>query len=145
MKDIGFLVIYLSVLIINNKNMKKIYLLVPVLILVFSMFSRQVSADQDVPKYPYDLACVQTALEVRENAIIGVHDAFNADIKTALTQRLSSLKLAWAKTERKDRMSARNAAWNAYKESSIQAKNTLKSGKKKTGFSPVFFYVESLE
>lgn len=69
------------------------------------------------------VTCVQTALDKRENAIIGGHDAYNTAVKTALTKRLESLKTAWAQTDRKSRNEKKNEAYKTFK-SDVQTANT---------------------
>jgi hypothetical protein len=71
--------------------------------------------------------CIQNALEKRENALIAGHDAFASAIKTALTNRLTGLKDAWAQTDRSVRQTKRQAAYKAFRTESQSANSTMRS------------------
>jgi hypothetical protein len=78
----------------------------------------------------YNVACVQTALDVRETALITAHTALNTAIVQALTVRKDSLKAAWALTDKKARNTARTASWTAFKTSSETAHKAMRDARK---------------
>ena len=73
------------------------------------------------------LACVQTAVDSRDNAIIAGLDVYYPAAKTALQTRQAALKAAWAQTDQKMRREATRAAWNVYKESAKSAREKMKT------------------
>jgi hypothetical protein len=76
------------------------------------------------------LTCVQTAIDVRDNAIIAAWDVQYPAVKTALQTRQAALKSAWMQTDQKTRREATRSAWNAYKESVKSARATMKAAHK---------------
>ena len=76
------------------------------------------------------LSCMQTATDVRDNAIIAAWDVQYPAIKTALQTRQASLKAAWTQTDAKTRRAATKAAWNAYKKSAKSARAAMKASHK---------------
>lgn len=71
--------------------------------------------------------CIQAALEKRENALIAGHDVFNTAVKTALTNRLTSLKDAWAQTDKSTRQTKRLAAYKAFRNENQTAHNGMRT------------------
>lgn len=69
------------------------------------------------------VACVQTALEKRENALIAAHDSQNTAVKTALTKRMTTLKDAWAQPDRASRVAKRQEAYKVFR-TEVQTANT---------------------
>lgn len=61
-----------------------------------------------------DLACMQTAVETRDNAIVSALDIYASGVKTALQTRRDALKAAWGIMDKKQRRSALRAAWDAF-------------------------------
>lgn len=78
----------------------------------------------------FNPACVITAVEKRDNAIIAATDTFSAAVKTALTTRRDALKTAWGLTDRKERRAALKAAWKAYKDAVVKARKDLNAAKR---------------
>jgi len=76
------------------------------------------------------LACVQGAIDVRDNAIIAALDIYYPVAKTAIQTRQAALKSAWMQTNQKTRREATRTAWNAYKESVKSARMAMKSAHK---------------
>lgn len=76
------------------------------------------------------LACVQTAVDVRDNAIIAAWDVQYPAIKTALQTRQAALKSAWAQTETKVRREAIKSIWDVYKNTVKSARTTMKTAHK---------------
>lgn len=71
------------------------------------------------------LACMQTAVTKRDNAIISAFDAFSASAKTALTARRDALNAAWGIANRKERKAAIKKAWDDFKNATKTARRTL--------------------
>lgn len=66
-------------------------------------------------KAPVDVACVQTAIEKRENSILTAYDTQYTAIKAALIVRKDALKNAWTLTDQKTRREAIKAVWSTFK------------------------------
>lgn len=77
-----------------------------------------------------DVACVQKAIGVREDALIQAFDAFAVSSKAALSARKDALVLAWAKTDPQERRLARKAAYDAHKEVMRKAHDAIRSARK---------------
>lgn len=77
-----------------------------------------------------DLSCLSAAVAAREDALIAALDEFNADAKTALSERKSDLADAYAKTDRKEVKEAVKSAWKNYKDAMKSARGELKDDKK---------------
>lgn len=77
-----------------------------------------------------DAACMKTAIDKRETAVINAMDAYNVSIKSAYQARKSALLSAWDKTERKERRQAQQEARKAFKESAKAARETLRDARK---------------
>jgi hypothetical protein len=75
------------------------------------------------------ITCVNTALDKRENALIVGHDAFAASIKTALQNRLTGLKAAWAETTKKAKQEKRNVTYKAFRTESQAAHTAMKTAR----------------
>src|SRR3989344_5984228 len=80
-------------------------------------------------KKTIDLACMQTAVDKRDSAIIAGVDAYHTAVKTALETRKTSLKAAWGITDRKERRAALKTAWRAYRTALKGARKGLHTSK----------------
>ncbi len=69
-------------------------------------------------------ACVQTAVENRETALIAAYEKKAEAIKAALQTRKTALIAAWGKSTVAERKQARNAAWKAFREAVVAARQT---------------------
>ncbi len=78
----------------------------------------------------FDPACIQSAIETRDTAIIAAFDKFHAAAKSALETRKTALKEAWAKPTWQERKTAVKAAWAAYSKALKEARTTFKQEKK---------------
>lgn len=76
------------------------------------------------------LSCMQSAVDMRDNAIIAAWDVQYPAVKTALQTRQASLKAAWMQTDTKMRKEATKSAWNAYKNSAKSARGAMKASTK---------------
>jgi hypothetical protein len=70
-----------------------------------------------------NVACINPAVDKRENALIAGHDTMNTGVKAALTARGTSLKAAYALDTQAKRKQARNASWEQFR-TSVQAAHT---------------------
>lgn len=85
--------------------------------------------DSDLVK-KVDLVCMQTAVEKRDNAVIGAMDTFYNNVKTALTARRDAVKAAWGVADRDARKDAIRKAWKDFKGTWKSEKKALKKAKK---------------
>lgn len=69
-------------------------------------------------------ACVQSAAEKRENAIIAAYTKKTDAIKSALETRKTALKEAWGKSTVRERVQARAQAWKTFKATEVKARLT---------------------
>ena len=77
-----------------------------------------------------DLACMQAAIEKRENALIAAVDANNAAWKASLTTRRDELIAAWKLTDSKARREAVKAAWKKFRDARKTQRETLRTARK---------------
>lgn len=78
---------------------------------------------------PTNLACMQTAVEKRDNAVIAAFDAFSASMKSAFTARRDALKTAWGKENRSERRTALRTAWGTFRASRKLARETFRTAR----------------
>ncbi len=69
-------------------------------------------------------ACIQSAVEKRESAIITAYTKKTDAIKTALEARKAALVTAWGKSTVKERVQARAKAWKTFKATQVKAQIT---------------------
>lgn len=74
-----------------------------------------------------NIACVQAAVDVREQGIIDAWTTFNSSMISTLTTRKSALHDAWGMTDGTARRAARSAAWTTFQTSSRAAHTTLRT------------------
>lgn len=72
-----------------------------------------------------DTACVQSAIDKRDNAIITAFDVFHTTVVSALQTRRDALKAAWGMADKAQRNAASKAAWSAYSTSLRAARKAL--------------------
>jgi hypothetical protein len=77
-----------------------------------------------------DLACVKTAVEKRDNAVIAALDAFHTGVKQALTTRRDALRAAWDVSDKNQRKTAIRAAWSAFDGTWKKARRGMETAKK---------------
>lgn len=109
---------------------KKISIILLVLFLFLTV--RSVVLAEEVTNTPpnqkkIDLVCIQNAIEKRENAIIVAFDKKAVAIKAALEARKNALKEAWTKPTRKERLTARLAAWKNFRTAKWQIQKTYQT------------------
>lgn len=81
-------------------------------------------------KKTVDAACMQAAVEKRDNAVMAGVDAYAAAAKSALAARRDALKAAWGLADAVQRKAALRAAEAAFKGTWRKAANALRSSKK---------------
>lgn len=74
-------------------------------------------------------ACMQSAVEKRDDALIAAVDKYANAVKPALATRRDALKDAWTKTDRAERRQALRAAWKAYKEALSKVRRELRTSR----------------
>ncbi|MFA6523588.1 MAG: hypothetical protein WCS85_04445 [Candidatus Peribacteraceae bacterium] len=81
-------------------------------------------------KPPIDSACVITALDKRDDAIIAAFDLYAASERTALVARMNALKSDWGITDATQRKAAIKDAWKTYRDSIKSANSTFRIARK---------------
>lgn len=77
-----------------------------------------------------DYACVQSAVDTREDAIATAFTTFSSAESASLTARKSALHDAWGQTDAKTRRAARSKAWSDFNVANKSAYSALRAGKK---------------
>ncbi len=77
-----------------------------------------------------DGACMVTAVDARDTALMGAWTTFSTSATAALSTRKDALKAAWALTDTAQRNTAIKTAWAAYTKAVKTARNTFKTAKK---------------
>ena len=90
----------------------------------------ETDARVEARRAPVDLACMQTAVEKRDNAMIAALDAYHASWKAALQTRRDELKAAWGIQDKNQREDAIRAAWRKFRESKKSARDTFRTARK---------------
>ena len=72
-----------------------------------------------------DTACVQSAIDKRDTAVIAAFDVFHTTVVSALQTRRDALKAAWGMADKAQRNAASKAAWSAYSTSLKAARKAL--------------------
>lgn len=76
------------------------------------------------------ITCIQTAVNKREDAISAAFTTYSQAVIGALTARKTALNNSWSKATNKERLAARNVAWDAYKKTVKDANAKMMSTKK---------------
>ena len=94
------------------------------------MAQEEVEETTPIERSVVDVACMKTAIDSRENAIIAALDAYHVSLKAAHESRREALKAAWDKTEKLERRKALRDARKAFKENGKSARTTLREARK---------------
>ena len=78
---------------------------------------------------PLDIACIKSAVEKRDTAIIAAFDALHDSAKTALIARKTALLAAWDIADRTARRAALKNAWKTYGEAIASARRTFRAAR----------------
>lgn len=108
--------------------MKKIILGLLSLALVFPVLS--LAEEGSSSKKTVDWACVSTATDTREDAIISAFNAFSSSMSSALSTRGAALTSANGQTDKETRKTARKSAWDAFKKAKKEAEKKYKLDRK---------------
>ncbi len=73
-----------------------------------------------------DGACMSSAVDKRDTAVIAAFDTFTASVKAALTKRKDDLKAAWALTDATARKTALRTAWQNFTKSHKSARDAYR-------------------
>ncbi len=92
----------------------------------------QTTTPTTTPMTGIDLACMQLAVERRDNAILLAFGNKTAAVQTALTQRRDALKSAWGETSPRQRRRLRASAWTSYRELLIDAAQDYRQASRTT-------------
>lgn len=74
-----------------------------------------------------NLSCVQTAVGVREKAILESYETMSSGIKSALSTRQTELLAAWGISNDKERRTARKTAWDKFNKQVKELRKTYKN------------------
>lgn len=77
-----------------------------------------------------NVACIQSAVDTREDALESAFTAFTTAENTALAARKTALHDAWGTTDATARRTARNKAWSDFRVANRKAFETLRNGRK---------------
>lgn len=64
-----------------------------------------------------DIACMKTAVEKRENALLSAYDTYAGKLRTARETRKTDLLAGWSIQDPKERQTAIKTAWDKYRQS----------------------------
>ncbi len=81
-------------------------------------------------KKTVDIACMQSAVDKREDAIIAAWSAFNTSMTSAHTMRKTALHDAWGMSDPAARRSAIKSAWENFRKSKKSAVQAWKAARK---------------
>lgn len=77
-----------------------------------------------------DIACMKTAVEKRENALLAAYDTLTQKVRAARETRKADLLAAWSIQDPAQRHSAIKAAWDKYRESVKSARTEWNQSRK---------------
>jgi uncharacterized membrane protein len=114
---------------------KKLLMVVVLISLILTAFTyikdvKAQSATSTPSNSTVDLACMQAAVEKRDNAVISAWDTLSASIKTALQTRRDALKAAWGISNSKERRKAIREAWANFAKSKKEASKIFNQARK---------------
>lgn len=82
------------------------------------------------PKPVVNGACMASAVDKRDSAIISAVDSYSSSVKSALSTRRNDLKAAWGKTNVKDVRIALKAAWDSYRSLTKKARSDFNGARR---------------
>ncbi len=118
------------------KKIIGVSLLAPILALTLALPTLAVDTPATTPTpaptvaKPVDLACVQSAVDKRDNAIINAVGNYSTAIKNLLQARHDALKAGWGITDKKARRQALKDAWTAFRKGSKTAAQDARKAKR---------------
>ena len=78
---------------------------------------------------PFNVVCMQTAVDKRDSSVISAWDTLSAAIKSALSARQSDIKTAFGITDKKARKTAIRDAWKTHSKAARDARSAFKSAR----------------
>lgn len=81
------------------------------------------------PKKTVDIACMATAVDARDTAVISAVDMYSSAVKAALSVQKDALKAAWTNSNAKTRNVSLRTARKAFQTSWKKASADLRAGK----------------
>lgn len=90
---------------------------------------KRVTSTTAVPK-EFDGACMGTAVEKRDNAIVTALKVYSDKSTAALTARRDALKAGWLLTDRTQIRTALRLAWKNFQTTHLQARREWMTGKR---------------
>lgn len=78
---------------------------------------------------PVTAACVQTAVDAREQAVLSAVTAYTSSLVSAFQQKKTALHNAWSITDTVQRKASVKSAWAAFTQSKKSAKKTYKDAR----------------
>lgn len=84
---------------------------------------------QKMTQKKLDPACMQRAVEKRDNALQGAVDSYASAVKSALGARRDALKAAWGITDNKARRLALQSAWKTYAKTVKSSRDVLRKAR----------------
>lgn len=121
---------------IQINNMKKFALMLASASLLSSVMAAPVFADtattstSTAPRNTVNVACIQSAIDTRDNALVSALGSYSSSATSALNTRKDALKAAWALTAAKDRRAAIKSAWKTYRSSVSTIRSDFRKAKK---------------
>lgn len=94
------------------------------------VFAHGDTATETKTKKNVNLSCMQTAVTVRETALLTAFGAFHDDIEEGLEARKTALITAWGLSSGAERTKAIRTAWKTWKTDQKDAHKAFKSARK---------------
>lgn len=88
------------------------------------------ASQKPAPKLSVDVACMQTAVEKRDNAINAAWNTLSSAISSAVQTRTGAIKAAWAVSDSQQRAQAIRKAWSDFRVAHKTASNAFKKSRK---------------
>jgi len=95
-----------------------------------NLLKRLIQERKEVLDITVDIACMKTAVEKRETALLDAYKAYSTKIQAAYETRKNDLLAAWSITDAKERQTAVKNAWNKYHQSVKTAFSEWKKSEK---------------
>lgn len=96
---------------------------------IFPIQAEEVTTIASVPLADEEIACMQEAVSVRDEALSDAYDVYSAAVKTALSARTEALIAAWGLGDTDEVRTALATAWQTYRRAHVAARIALKKVK----------------
>lgn len=84
------------------------------------------SSTRQTPNRALDMTCMQTAVDVRETALMSALEAFQSQMISAMEKRKTAFSSVWTGTEISSNRSRYSATWSTWKKEHKVARDTLR-------------------